>query len=216
MLWPLAAGADGPQIGPESGSAPDPPQMGPEYGSAPHRVRVWIGCGSATDHASAVDRVRIGPESGPDRPRICVGPGPGPDRVWSRCGSAPDRPESMSAPDRARIGAVPDRAQIGPKSVSGVGPQATIGTELKPSCCYDDGFQPTGAFDRIIANFGASMDTTVLFDPLPVWAREKKDGNEGAFHKGIHGSLASPSVGVSLRGTPAPWLSGDHDAGSTS
>merc|ERR1712048_1157380 len=64
-------------------------------------------------------------------------------------------------------------------------------TELLVTCCMDNQFMPASGddqrtYDRVIANFGISMDTTLLFDPAPTWA--KGPGSE--LHKGIVGSLA--------------------------
>lgn len=56
------------------------------------------------------------------------------------------------------------------------------GTQLKPSCCNSwVGFQ--FPFDRIIANFGSQMTTSMLDDPAPAWM-----GNE--FHKAMLARLA--------------------------
>jgi len=56
-----------------------------------------------------------------------------------------------------------------------------VSSELKSSCCNSwVGFQ--FPFDRIIANFGLSMNTTMLDDPAPVWAASE-------FHKAILGRL---------------------------
>eukprot|EP00429_Kryptoperidinium_foliaceum_P076466 CAMPEP_0176209726 /NCGR_PEP_ID=MMETSP0121_2-20121125/13779_1 /TAXON_ID=160619 /ORGANISM="Kryptoperidinium foliaceum, Strain CCMP 1326" /LENGTH=325 /DNA_ID=CAMNT_0017548741 /DNA_START=1 /DNA_END=975 /DNA_ORIENTATION=+ len=61
-----------------------------------------------------------------------------------------------------------------------------VGTALRATCCYDNDFAGWTTFDRIIANFGAVMETTVLFDPVPDWGKEAKNGTKGAFHKGVH------------------------------
>jgi len=64
-------------------------------------------------------------------------------------------------------------------------------TELLVTCCMDNQFMPASGddqrtYDRVIANFGISMDTTLLFDPAPTWA----EGSGSELHKGIVGSLA--------------------------
>lgn len=66
-----------------------------------------------------------------------------------------------------------------------------VNTSLEPTCCFDTDFAEWGTFDRILANFGDVMETRVLFDPLPEWAKEQRGGRRGAFHKAIHGVLRS-------------------------
>ena len=43
----------------------------------------------------------------------------------------------------------------------------------------------TFAFDRISANFGSSMETSILYETPPPWAM-------GAFHKGVLATLHEP------------------------
>jgi len=63
-------------------------------------------------------------------------------------------------------------------------------TSLERTCCVDNNFQPDTTFDRVIANFGASMKTDVLMnDPLPSWVRQTRGGQTGAFHKPLLGTL---------------------------
>ncbi|CAE8677556.1 unnamed protein product [Polarella glacialis] len=65
-----------------------------------------------------------------------------------------------------------------------------VSTSLERSCCFDAGFPPEYAFDRIMANFGGSMHTTMLYeDGLPAWANQTKGQSRGAFHKPIVGRL---------------------------
>lgn len=69
-----------------------------------------------------------------------------------------------------------------------------VSTSLETTCCFDNDFASWGAFDRIIANFGAEMVTEVLFDPLPAWAQEFQNvsdpsSRKGAFHKAVKGTL---------------------------
>lgn len=70
-----------------------------------------------------------------------------------------------------------------------------VSTSLERTCCFDNGFPAPSTFDRIVANFGGHMETTVLFDPLPYWAKEVEDPNDpssrkGAFHKAVTGTLS--------------------------
>jgi len=60
------------------------------------------------------------------------------------------------------------------------------GTSLEETCCYTH-FNNT--FDRAITNFGQHMETTVLIDQLPNWAKQELNGHSAAFHKPILGSL---------------------------
>mmetsp|Transcript_79303 Transcript_79303/g.246171 ORF Transcript_79303/g.246171 Transcript_79303/m.246171 type:complete len:123 (-) Transcript_79303:97-465(-) len=53
-------------------------------------------------------------------------------------------------------------------------------SELLRTCCLNDGF--SHAYDRVIANFGASVQSQLLNDPAPSWAI-------GEFHKGIAARL---------------------------
>lgn len=72
-----------------------------------------------------------------------------------------------------------------------------VSTDLKPSCCNSwVGFQ--FPFDRIIANFGEAMNTTLLDDPAPVWA-----GKE--FHKAVFGQLTVHWDGSNLSEDHVPW-----------
>lgn len=80
----------------------------------------------------------------------------------------------------------------------GVGPRAWhpayLGTTLSRTCCYDVGFPSWGTFDRIIANFGKEMTTSVLFeDTIPSWAEQVHEVGgqvrKGAFHKPVVGML---------------------------
>jgi len=69
-----------------------------------------------------------------------------------------------------------------------------VSSSLERTCCWDNDFAWWGVFDRIIANFGAEMQTEVLFDPLPSWAKEIQNESDpgskrGAFHKAIKVSL---------------------------
>lgn len=72
------------------------------------------------------------------------------------------------------------------------------------TCCFNNGFARGFAFDRIIANFGHSMATSLLFDPLPPWART------GEFHKAVLAKLVEPTGP-----TPIPALLGTMSAWST-
>merc|ERR1712232_447641 len=59
--------------------------------------------------------------------------------------------------------------------------ELVLSTDLQPTCCNAwVGFQ--FPFDRIIANFGYAMDTTLLDNPTPAWA-----GSE--FHRALFGKL---------------------------
>lgn len=65
-------------------------------------------------------------------------------------------------------------------------------TELLVTCCMDSKFTPTSGddsrtYDRVIANFGNSMETKLLFDPAPAWAEGTVTISK--FHKAIVGSL---------------------------
>mmetsp|Transcript_16206 Transcript_16206/g.41936 ORF Transcript_16206/g.41936 Transcript_16206/m.41936 type:complete len:337 (-) Transcript_16206:253-1263(-) len=68
-----------------------------------------------------------------------------------------------------------------------------VSTSLERTCCYDVGFPYWGTFDRIIANFGSDMVTTVFHTPLPAWAEQVREVSgmerKGAFHKAIKGTL---------------------------
>lgn len=63
-----------------------------------------------------------------------------------------------------------------------------VSTELVKSCCKNDGF--THTYDRVMANFGASMETTLLHDPLPQFARR----GIWQFHKGVIGTVLIPDI----------------------
>jgi len=67
---------------------------------------------------------------------------------------------------------------------------SSVSTELLPSCCKNDGFSHT--YDRVIANFGAAMGTTMLMDPLPEFAST----GTWAFHKGMLGKLQVPTLAM--------------------
>jgi len=65
-------------------------------------------------------------------------------------------------------------------------------TDLLVTCCMDSHFTPTTGsdsrtYDRVIANFGSSMATELLFDPAPAWAEGTVTVSK--FHKAIVGSL---------------------------
>merc|ERR1712113_1058219 len=52
-----------------------------------------------------------------------------------------------------------------------------VSTKASPTCCNDHkGFK--FKFDRVAANFGEYMNTTILYDPLPEWAGTQ-------FHKAV-------------------------------
>lgn len=70
-----------------------------------------------------------------------------------------------------------------------------LSTSLEQTCCFDNGFPKRDTFDRIIANFGHSMETDVLIEePLPLWARQvsPSSSKKAAFHKPIRGTLTLP------------------------
>lgn len=60
------------------------------------------------------------------------------------------------------------------------------GSELFASCCYDSDYYSSMTFDRVIASFGCSMRSSMLFDPVPEWAKV------GEFHKAILAHLEIP------------------------
>jgi len=60
-----------------------------------------------------------------------------------------------------------------------------VSTDLLKTCCLNDGFHFT--FDRVIANFGMDMNTSMLFDPTPAWAF-------GEFHRAVIGTWAVPAL----------------------
>jgi len=66
---------------------------------------------------------------------------------------------------------------------SATGSRGFLSTELLHTCCKNDGFQHT--YDRVITNFGESMKTSLLHDPLPWFAQT----GTWAFHKGIVGEI---------------------------
>jgi len=75
-----------------------------------------------------------------------------------------------------------------------------VSSSLERTCCFDNDFAAWGAFDRIVANFGAEMETEVLFDPLPLWAHEVKNVSDpasrrGAFHKAVRCVLLMTGTG---------------------
>jgi len=61
----------------------------------------------------------------------------------------------------------------------------SMSTSLQGTCCYNQGGASSfpDPFDRIFANFGSSMQTTVYDDPTPAWAMFSK------FHRAIGGVL---------------------------
>jgi len=62
--------------------------------------------------------------------------------------------------------------------------QLRVSTDLHNTCCWNNGvnsFAHGNTYDRIIANFGRMVSTTVL--PLPVW------GRTGEFHRAVRGVL---------------------------
>lgn len=62
-----------------------------------------------------------------------------------------------------------------------------LSTDLQPTCCKAwVGFQ--FPFDRIIANFGHAMNTTLLDSPTPAWAASE-------FHRALFGRLALDGIG---------------------
>lgn len=67
-----------------------------------------------------------------------------------------------------------------------------LSTELQPSCCSNNWVGFKFPFDRIIANFGLSMKTTLLDDPDPVWVSRE-------FHKAVFGVLSVDWNGTSPR-----------------
>lgn len=70
-----------------------------------------------------------------------------------------------------------------------------VSSELRPSCCNNAfGVGYTFPYDRILANFGHGMATTLLDDPAPAWA-----GRE--FHKAVLGALQ-----VSPEGSAVEWV----------
>jgi hypothetical protein len=65
-------------------------------------------------------------------------------------------------------------------------------SDLLVTCCMDSKFTPTSGddsrtYDRVIANFGKSMATKLLFNPAPTWA--EGTATVSKFHKAIVGSL---------------------------
>jgi len=80
-------------------------------------------------------------------------------------------------------------------------PGTAISTKLERTCCFDAGYPEALTFDRIMANFGGELSTTVLFEDVPVWANQTKLSQcgprdscgpnqttilkKGAFHKPI-------------------------------
>lgn len=66
----------------------------------------------------------------------------------------------------------------------------TLATALYKTCCSNDGF--TYQFDRIVANFGEDMQSTLLFDPTPAWV------GPYPFHRAVFGSV----VGWTEANTP--------------
>jgi len=62
-------------------------------------------------------------------------------------------------------------------------PDGTLrSSELQNTCCLNNDFRYEMTYDRIIANFGVDIVTTVLFDDPPRWA-------QGEFHKPIRSTL---------------------------
>jgi len=59
----------------------------------------------------------------------------------------------------------------------------SVDSDLHRTCCLNDGF--TYTFDRISANFGSSLETSILYETPPAWAM-------GAFHKGVLATLHEP------------------------
>jgi len=92
-----------------------------------------------------------------------------------------------------------------------------ISTSLEHTCCFDIDFKERG-FDRVVANFGVGMDTEVLFDPVPAWAHEVKDGEarRGAFHKAILGTLALPNGTATTNTTSTTTTSATNATNATS
>lgn len=63
----------------------------------------------------------------------------------------------------------------------------TLGSPPARTCCYDNGFR--NSFDRVFANFGSSIQSSVLFDQVPSWAHVTE------FHKAV---LAKITFGYSV------------------
>jgi len=59
---------------------------------------------------------------------------------------------------------------------------SAISSALHATCCLNTGFREEMAYDRIIANFGFSMTSSIFLDPPPAWA-------QGEFHKPIKATL---------------------------
>eukprot|EP00930_Biecheleria_cincta_P002725 TRINITY_DN103716_c0_g1_i1.p1 TRINITY_DN103716_c0_g1~~TRINITY_DN103716_c0_g1_i1.p1 ORF type:complete len:372 (+),score=29.62 TRINITY_DN103716_c0_g1_i1:38-1117(+) len=94
-------------------------------------------------------------------------------------------------------------------------PGTAISTKLESTCCFDAGYPEEFTFDRIMANFGGGLSTTVLFEDVPVWANQTKESTcgprdpcgpnqttivkRGAFHKPVLARLDME--------TAAPWPS---------
>lgn len=91
-----------------------------------------------------------------------------------------------------------------------------LSTSLEQTCCFDNGFPKRDPFDRIIANFGHSMETDVLIEePLPLWARQvsPSSSKKAAFHKPIRGTLTWPKP---TDGEPTTTAEPPSASGSTS
>jgi len=69
--------------------------------------------------------------------------------------------------------------------------ESTVSSELQRTCCLNDNF--TYTFDRISANFGTEMLTTVVFEDLPSWVVPRS-----AFHKGVLVSLYVDAVPINV------------------
>lgn len=86
-----------------------------------------------------------------------------------------------------------------------------VGTELTEStCCYSD-FPQGYAFDRVItANLGSQMQTDVLFDNFPTWAKSTK------MHKPVLGVLSGdPFLDLELT-HPSPCVETSAGQGACS
>jgi len=72
--------------------------------------------------------------------------------------------------------------------------QAPMGSlqssKLMPTCCLNSGFRDEMAYDRIIANFGSSMSTSMPLDSAPAWA-------QGEFHLPVRAKLVVPGMAKS-------------------
>lgn len=83
-------------------------------------------------------------------------------------------------------------------------PGSLVGTELMQTCCLDADFPAAFTFDRIMANFGDTMQSTALYmGDLPNWTHQVKGSKIGAFHRPV---FARVELRSRESGPTAVWI----------